>query len=105
MIGDARNLVNCLDHYIRYNSIRIYNPYRYTLALSCSPDFWDIQGAGKTSLFKALMTQGAITGITNVDNLQVETDVQEGIAGGLCYCDSAGINLQVPHFSDLNICI
>ena len=29
------------------------------------------------------------------ENVQSETDIQEGIAGGLCYIDSAGINLQV----------
>ncbi|CAL1412150.1 unnamed protein product [Linum trigynum] len=57
-----------------------------------------LEGAGKTSLFKAIMNKGRITAITNSDNMLMEADVQEGIAGGLCYCDSSGVNLQ-----DLNM--
>ncbi|GAV70759.1 Lipase_3 domain-containing protein [Cephalotus follicularis] len=53
-----------------------------------------LEGAGKTSLFKAILHQGRLTTITNADNLCIESDVQEGIAGGLYYSDSAGVNLQ-----------
>ncbi|XVE72682.1 hypothetical protein DITRI_Ditri11bG0058400 [Diplodiscus trichospermus] len=53
-----------------------------------------LEGAGKTSLFKAILGQGKLTTITNAENLQVEADFQEGIAGGLCYSDSPGVNLQ-----------
>lgn len=50
-----------------------------------------LEGAGKTSLFKAILSQGRMT---NIENLLPEAEVQEGISGGLCFCDSAGINLQ-----------
>ncbi|KAA3458527.1 Lipase, class 3 [Gossypium australe] len=53
-----------------------------------------LEGAGKTSLFNAILGKGKLTHITNTENLQVESDFQEGIAGGLCYCDSPGVNLQ-----------
>ncbi|KAM5562963.1 hypothetical protein ABKV19_017917 [Rosa sericea] len=53
-----------------------------------------LEGAGKTSLLKAILSQGRITNIPNIENLLPEADVQEGISGGLCFCDSAGINLQ-----------
>lgn len=33
--------------------------------------------------------------MTNTENLQLETDVHEGITGGICYTDAAGVNLQV----------
>lgn len=56
-----------------------------------------MQGAGKTSLLKAILSQGRITTFTNIEHLLPETDAHEGIAGGLCYCDSAGINLQVTY--------
>ncbi|XP_004290146.1 PREDICTED: uncharacterized protein LOC101300300 [Fragaria vesca subsp. vesca] len=53
-----------------------------------------LEGAGKTSLFKAILSQGRITNISHIENLLPEADVQEGISGGLWFCDSAGINLQ-----------
>lgn len=56
---------------------------------------WALQGAGKTSLLKAILARGRITAFSNIENLLPEADAQEGIAGGLCYCDSAGVNLQV----------
>ncbi|KAL5562194.1 hypothetical protein UlMin_031941 [Ulmus minor] len=64
-----------------------------------------LEGAGKTSLFKAILNEGRITTITNIENLLPEPDVQESIAGGLRYYDSAGVNLQelsmaVSHFKD-----
>lgn len=57
-----------------------------------------VKGAGKTSLLKAILTQGKLTTIPNNESMLLEADVQEGIAGGLCYSDSAGINLQVCLF-------
>lgn len=64
-----------------------------------------LEGAGKTSLFKAIMGQGRLTTITNFENINLEADIQEGVAGGVCYSDSAGVNLQelhmeVSHFRD-----
>ncbi|KAJ0052619.1 hypothetical protein Pint_01462 [Pistacia integerrima] len=53
-----------------------------------------LEGAGKTSLLKAILSKGKLTTIPNNENLLVEADVQEGIAGGLCYSESAGVNLQ-----------
>ncbi|XP_031404474.1 uncharacterized protein LOC116213599 isoform X2 [Punica granatum] len=53
-----------------------------------------LEGAGKTSLFKAIMGQGKIPVIANIESLFPDSDVQEGIAGGVCYSDSLGVNLQ-----------
>lgn len=58
-------------------------------------DSWLLQGAGKTSLLKAILSQGRLTATTNIENLMTDGDVQEGIVGGLCYSDSTGVNLQV----------
>lgn len=55
---------------------------------------WLVQGAGKTSLLKAILSQGRLTA-TNIEHLTTDGDVQEGIVGGLCYTDSTGVNLQV----------
>jgi len=54
-----------------------------------------VQGAGKTSLFKAIMGHGRTMTIANIETLLPEPDVQEAIAGGICYSDSVGVNLQV----------
>jgi ABC-type branched-subunit amino acid transport system ATPase component len=54
-----------------------------------------MQGAGKTSLLKAILSQSRVNTIINLENKLPEADDEEGIAGGLCYCDSAGVNLQV----------
>lgn len=54
-----------------------------------------MQGAGKTSLFKAIMGHGRTTTIANIESLLPEPDVQEALAGGICYSDSVGVNLQV----------
>ncbi|KAK2971403.1 hypothetical protein RJ640_025353 [Escallonia rubra] len=51
-----------------------------------------LEGAGKTSLLKAILGQGKLA--TEIENLVVDLDVKEGIAGGLCYSNSAGVNLQ-----------
>ncbi|KAK9055620.1 hypothetical protein SSX86_026705 [Deinandra increscens subsp. villosa] len=53
-----------------------------------------LEGAGKTSLLKAILDQGRVNISTNVENFPMDVDVQEGIAGGLCFTDSAGVNLQ-----------
>ncbi|KNA16945.1 hypothetical protein SOVF_084220 [Spinacia oleracea] len=56
--------------------------------------FVGLEGAGKTSLFKAILNKGRKSTPTDGENLQPEADVQEGIASGLCYMDSSGVNLQ-----------
>ncbi|KAJ0926980.1 putative GTP binding domain, P-loop containing nucleoside triphosphate hydrolase [Helianthus annuus] len=53
-----------------------------------------LEGAGKTSLLKAILDQGKVNISTNIENFSMDLDVQEGIAGGLCFTDSAGVNLQ-----------
>ncbi|XP_076930259.1 uncharacterized protein LOC143594982 [Bidens hawaiensis] len=53
-----------------------------------------LEGAGKTSLLKAILDQGRANILTNVENFAMDVDVQEGIAGGLYFTDSAGVNLQ-----------
>ena len=58
-------------------------------------DLWAMQGAGKTSLLKAILSQSRVNTNANVENKLPESDDQGGIARGLCYCVSAGVNLQV----------
>lgn len=53
-----------------------------------------LEGAGKTSLLKAILGQGKTASNTSLDTMCMDFDVQEGIAGGLCYSDSASVNLQ-----------
>ncbi|KAL4323371.1 hypothetical protein GQ457_11G003890 [Hibiscus cannabinus] len=53
-----------------------------------------LEGAGKTSLFKAILGHGKSIHTTDTENLQAESDFQEGIAGGLFYFDQPGVNLQ-----------
>ncbi|KAK7350571.1 hypothetical protein VNO77_09342 [Canavalia gladiata] len=52
-----------------------------------------LEGAGKTTLFKAILNKCKPNTTTNEDVL-AEVDVREVIADGLCYCDSAGVNMQ-----------
>lgn len=40
------------------------------------------------------MGQGGLTA-TNIENLEMDVHIQEGIGGGLLYSDSTGVNLQV----------
>ncbi|KAK9141061.1 hypothetical protein Scep_010742 [Stephania cephalantha] len=65
--------------------------------------FVGLQGAGKTSLFNAIMSQGRQNTTISLDSMLSETSLQEGIASGVCYSDSSGVNLQVffenPHNS------
>ncbi|GER54569.1 lipase class 3 family protein [Striga asiatica] len=50
-----------------------------------------LEGAGKTSLLKAILSRGKSI---SLETLPMDTDLQEGITGGLFYSDSAGVNLQ-----------
>ncbi|KAJ3675759.1 hypothetical protein LUZ60_004801 [Juncus effusus] len=52
-----------------------------------------LEGSGKTSLFRAILSQ---TGDKNIPNLDCYShiDSREGISRGLCYLDSTGLNLQ-----------
>ncbi|KAI3461816.1 hypothetical protein Pfo_018479 [Paulownia fortunei] len=64
-----------------------------------------LEGAGKTSLLKAILNQGRTNSTTSLETFPMEVDVREGIAGGLCYSDSTGVNLQnlnieASHFRD-----
>lgn len=53
-----------------------------------------LEGAGKTSLCKAILSKGRRSKTSDGEGLQPEADIREGIVGGLCYMDSAGVNLQ-----------
>lgn len=44
------------------------------------------------------MGHGRTATIANIESLLPEPDVQEAIAGGICYSDSAGVNLQVTFY-------
>ncbi|KAL6563481.1 hypothetical protein OROGR_002440 [Orobanche gracilis] len=54
-----------------------------------------LEGAGKTSLLKAILDQGKSTGTKSLETLPTDVDVREGFAGGLFFSDSTGVNLQV----------
>lgn len=41
------------------------------------------------------MRQNQQSGATDLDAVQSDSNPQEGVAGGLCYSDSVGVNLQV----------
>ncbi|CAA0381662.1 unnamed protein product [Arabidopsis thaliana] len=56
-----------------------------------------LEGAGKTSLFRAILGQSMLSSMTHVENLQIQSDVQECIIGGVCYSDTVGVNLQELH--------
>ncbi|XP_030934166.1 uncharacterized protein LOC115959761 isoform X2 [Quercus lobata] len=59
-----------------------------------------LEGAGKTSLLKAILSQSRVNTNAYVENMLPESDDQEGIAGGLCYCVSAGdLNREVSRKS------
>lgn len=53
-----------------------------------------LEGAGKSSLLKAILDQGRVNISATVENFSMDIDIQEGVAGGLCFTDSAGVNLQ-----------
>jgi hypothetical protein len=61
-------------------------------------EFAYIQGSGKTTLLKAIVNKCKPSTAT-YDDAVSDFDLQEVIADGLCYCDSAGINMQVFSFS------
>ncbi|GAB2262893.1 hypothetical protein Droror1_Dr00003890 [Drosera rotundifolia] len=53
-----------------------------------------LEGAGKTSLLKAILSGSRHSHTADGENFLPEIDVEEGIAGGVCFMDSNGINLQ-----------
>ncbi|XP_068666784.1 uncharacterized protein [Aristolochia californica] len=55
-----------------------------------------LEGAGKTSLYNAILSHGRLTTAIN-PVLQIDLGTHEGTAGGLCYSDSKGVNLQELH--------
>ncbi|PKA66130.1 hypothetical protein AXF42_Ash018420 [Apostasia shenzhenica] len=52
------------------------------------------EGAGKTSLFKAVVNQSRNRKDMSFESVHAEVDVKEKIIDGLCYLDSEGVNLQ-----------
>lgn len=55
------------------------------------------KGAGKTALFYALLGQGRGTAAINHEGILPDTESHEGVAGGVCYIDSTGLNVQELH--------
>ncbi|GAB4841485.1 hypothetical protein Ancab_022201 [Ancistrocladus abbreviatus] len=53
-----------------------------------------LEGAGKTTLVKAILNQTRQSTASGGENLLSEVDADEDVAGGLCYMDSTGVNLQ-----------
>lgn len=52
------------------------------------------EGAGKTSLFKAIVDHGGQRNKPKFGGLHPEVDTHEAIVDGVCYVDSAGLTLQ-----------
>lgn len=52
-----------------------------------------LEGAGKSSLLKAILAKGRLASAARAEDTHTNFD-EEGVSGGLCYSDSAGINLQ-----------
>lgn len=55
-----------------------------------------LEGAGKTSLFNAILGQNKQT-VGDIESVLPDVGTQERLAGGLFYIDSAGVNLQELH--------
>ncbi|KAI5077717.1 hypothetical protein GOP47_0007541 [Adiantum capillus-veneris] len=53
-----------------------------------------LEGAGKTSLYYALLGQGRGTMFSTSDGLFPDVDRREGVAEGIAFIDPAGVNLQ-----------
>lgn len=53
-----------------------------------------LEGAGKTSLYYALLGQGRGTMFSTSDGVFPDVDRREGIAEGVAFIDPAGVNLQ-----------
>lgn len=53
-----------------------------------------LEGAGKTTLLKAILNQSKNGDLIGGEDPLPEPEVEEGIAGGVCYTDSKGVNLQ-----------
>lgn len=80
------------------------------VAIHCSSDFMTaskkvvlrlrrvrllgLEGAGKTSLYYALLGQGRGTMFSVSDGIFPDVDRREGVAEGLAFVDPAGVNLQ-----------
>ncbi|XP_077226718.1 lipase class 3 family protein [Tasmannia lanceolata] len=56
-----------------------------------------LEGAGKTSLFNAILGKCRLATPISLETMYPDMNAQEGIAGGLCYIDSVGVNLQELH--------
>ena len=54
-----------------------------------------MQGAGKTSLYYALLGQSWATMFNTSDGLFPDVNRREGVAEGVAFVDPAGVNLQV----------
>ena len=54
-----------------------------------------VQGAGKTSLYYALLGQSWATMFNTSDGLFPDVNRREGVAEGVAFVDPAGVNLQV----------
>ncbi|CAM8985157.1 unnamed protein product [Rhodiola kirilowii] len=53
-----------------------------------------LEGSGKTSLLKAILSQGKLPAANDIEATHAEANVQEGIIDGLYFSDSSGVNLQ-----------
>lgn len=59
--------------------------------------FLGFEGAGKTSLFKAILDHSRQRNNAMCESLYPEADTREETVNGVCYIDSTGVNLQELH--------
>lgn len=95
---EGRNLVlpDGLDDFVIYCTTDFSTVWKEVNLRTRRVKLIGLEGSGKTSLLKAILDRGRRAHTKSIENLNADDDVQEGIAGGLCYSDSTGVNLQVP---------
>ncbi|CAI0561215.1 unnamed protein product [Linum tenue] len=86
------------EHSFRHQEKALRPEALLDFSIFCTSDFTTVTKEVHVRTRRVRYLAWRITAITNSDNMLMEADVQEGIAGGLCYCDSSGVNLQ-----DLNM--
>ncbi|KAH0641095.1 hypothetical protein KY285_037681 [Solanum tuberosum] len=104
---EGRNLVlpDGLDDFVIYCTTDFSTVWKEVNLRTRRVRLIGLEGSGKTFLLKAILDRGRSARTESIENLNADDDIQDGIAGGLCYSDSAGVNLQnlnmeATHFRD-----
>eukprot|EP01018_Ginkgo_biloba_P024883 Gb_21829 [translate_table: standard] len=84
--GMSEMIIHCMSDFVT-TSKKVYMRLRRIRLLG-------LEGAGKTSLYYALLRQARGTTNSRYEGILPNTEWQEGVAGGICVIDAAGVNLQ-----------